>query len=115
MMFSHSKQVVPSTENSPFVIDASRLRKNERLELKYDRDKNLIAVQKVTISLFKQRMEAKAITDINPGQAGKVMYQGSYWKARCDSDVEIKASQMVLVIGRYELTLLVIPTIDSSR
>lgn len=54
--------------------------------------------------------EAKTLTEIIPGQAGRVLYEGGSWRARCgDSEVAIAPEETVLVIARKGNTLIVMP------
>ncbi|MFB2938289.1 NfeD family protein [Aerosakkonemataceae cyanobacterium BLCC-F154] len=98
-----------SLEHEPIVFDVSRLRDDERLEFKYDHNHQLIAVQKIKLSLFKEPIEGLAETDIPAGGSGRIFYQGTSWKARSEAEVPISAGQIVLVKARYELTLFVVP------
>jgi membrane protein implicated in regulation of membrane protease activity len=53
---------------------------------------------------------AKTLTAIPPGQAGRVIYEGNSWKARCeDEHLEIAPNQRVYVVGRRGTTLIVLP------
>ena len=54
--------------------------------------------------------EAKTLTEIPAGDAGRVLYEGNSWRARCaDDTVAIAPSQNVVVVGRQGTTLLVMP------
>lgn len=54
--------------------------------------------------------EAKSLTEILPGEAGRVLYEGNSWRARCgDEKVAIASNQKVYVIGREGTTLIVMP------
>jgi len=54
--------------------------------------------------------EAKTITEILPGKTGRVIYEGSYWKACCaDKKVAIAANQKVSVLRREGNTLIIAP------
>ncbi len=54
--------------------------------------------------------EAKTLTEIAPGQAGRVIYEGNSWQARCeDEQITIAPNQKVYVVGRRGTTLLVLP------
>lgn len=60
--------------------------------------------------------EGKVLTAIEPGQTGRVLYEGSSWQARCiDPSVQIQAQQQVYVIRREGTTLLVMPTDFAER
>ncbi|MEO0455720.1 MAG: NfeD family protein [Cyanobacteria bacterium P01_A01_bin.114] len=59
---------------------------------------------------LRESTEARTLTSIAPGQAGRVIYEGNSWPARCsDTQVAIAANQAVIVIGRQGNTLLVMP------
>lgn len=54
--------------------------------------------------------EAQTLTEILPGETGRVVYEGNSWAARCgDEAVAIAAQQKVYVIGRRGTTLIVVP------
>ena len=54
--------------------------------------------------------EAETLTELRPGQTGRVLYEGNSWAARCEgSVVEIPAGQRVYVVGRKGTTLIVMP------
>lgn len=54
--------------------------------------------------------EAQTLTEILPGQTGRVLYEGSSWQARCgDEGMAIAAQQKVYVMGRKGTTLIVMP------
>lgn len=109
MLFGGFGQKSYAVADRPFVIDVSRLKEDERLEFKYDQHRNLIAIQKVKLSLFRQKKEGRAETEIPPGGFGRVTYSGTSWKAYCDGDSKIEAGQPVLVMGRLDsVTLIVI-------
>ena len=110
-MFSLLAQRLPLTNlsNRQLVLDASKLREDERLEFKYDYQKNLIAIQKIKLAVAAEPMEAIAQTDITPGFFGRVIYQGDSWKARSDGEQTIAKDQKVLVVAQHGLTLIVTP------
>ena len=55
--------------------------------------------------------EAQSLTSIAPGQAGRVLYEGASWRAKCgDDSSHILPNQPLHVIGREGTTLLVVPT-----
>jgi hypothetical protein len=114
MLFGRREQTnysVSNGANGALVIDASRLKDNERLELKYAQNGCLIAIQKIKVSLFDKEMGGEAETDIEPGGIGRVSYKGSSWRACSDGETKILAGQNVLVMARRDLTLLVVPSI----
>lgn len=53
--------------------------------------------------------EAETLTEILPGQKGRVLYEGNSWSARCEGGITIPAHQRVYVVGRKGTTLLVMP------
>jgi membrane protein implicated in regulation of membrane protease activity len=54
--------------------------------------------------------EAQALTAIAPGQTGRVLYEGSSWRAKCGDDTStMHPEQQLQVIGRDGTTLLVVP------
>lgn len=53
--------------------------------------------------------EARTLTEIAPGQTGRVIFEGNSWQARCESDRAILPDRKVLVVGREGNTLIVLP------
>jgi membrane protein implicated in regulation of membrane protease activity len=54
--------------------------------------------------------EGETLTEIPPGQVGRVLYEGNSWRARCeDQHLLIGPKQKVLVVGREGNTLIVVP------
>ncbi|MER3478173.1 MAG: hypothetical protein C4287_19065 [Leptolyngbya sp. ERB_1_2] len=54
--------------------------------------------------------EAETLTEIRPGELGRVSYEGNSWAARCESsNIAIPAGQRVYVVGRKGTTLIVMP------
>lgn len=54
--------------------------------------------------------EAETLTEILPGQAGRVLYEGNSWRARCsDQQIAIAPQQPVYVVGREGNTLIIVP------
>ncbi|TAF06661.1 MAG: NfeD family protein [Nostocales cyanobacterium] len=52
----------------------------------------------------------ETLTEILPGQAGRVLYEGNSWRARCDDDkISIGTGQTVYVVSREGTTLIVMP------
>lgn len=52
----------------------------------------------------------ETITEILPGQVGRVLYEGNSWRARCDDDkISIETGQRVYVVSREGTTLIVMP------
>ena len=55
-------------------------------------------------------VEAKTLTEILPGETGRVIYEGNSWQACCqDRDLKIAANQKVFVLRREGNTLIVAP------
>ena len=55
----------------------------------------------------------ETLTAIEPGQTGRVLYEGNSWRAECeDQEITIAASQKVYVVGRKGNTLIVYPILD---
>jgi membrane protein implicated in regulation of membrane protease activity len=62
------------------------------------------------VSTLEDADEAETLTEIRPGEAGRVLYEGNSWRALCeDPDNAIGPNQKVLVVGRKGNTLLVVP------
>jgi membrane protein implicated in regulation of membrane protease activity len=54
--------------------------------------------------------EARTLTAIAPGEAGRVIYEGNSWQARCDDEgLTIGVNQTVIVVRRKGNTLYVMP------
>jgi membrane protein implicated in regulation of membrane protease activity len=54
--------------------------------------------------------DAETLTEIAPGQAGRVLYEGNSWRARCaDETVGIEAHETVYVVRQEGTTLIVMP------
>lgn len=54
--------------------------------------------------------EAETLTEIRPGEVGRVCYEGNSWAARCESsNLDIPAGRRVYVVGRRGTTLIVMP------
>jgi membrane protein implicated in regulation of membrane protease activity len=60
-------------------------------------------------------IEGETLTAIEPGQTGRVLYEGNSWRAECqDQEISISVSQKVYVVGRKGNTLIVYPTENQS-
>ncbi|GAB4159688.1 MAG: NfeD family protein [Cyanobacteria bacterium J069] len=60
--------------------------------------------------LIEDSLEARTLTSIPPGEAGRVIYEGNSWRARCeDENLAIAADQKVVVVERQGTTLIVLP------
>ncbi|MEO0488409.1 MAG: NfeD family protein, partial [Cyanobacteria bacterium J06659_2] len=65
---------------------------------------------KKTPRAIAEETEGRTLTAIAPGEAGRVLYEGNSWQARCeDRTTTIDANEPVLVVGRKGNTLFVIP------
>ncbi|MGG6298234.1 NfeD family protein [Leptolyngbya sp. AN02str] len=53
--------------------------------------------------------EAETLTEILPGQTGRVIYEGNSWQARSELEVAIAPNQRVYVVERRGTTLIVVP------
>ena len=51
--------------------------------------------------------EAEALTAMEPGETGRVLFEGNSWRAKCEGDRAIQADKRVIVVGRKGNTLLV--------
>jgi membrane protein implicated in regulation of membrane protease activity len=57
---------------------------------------------------------AQTLTAIAPGQAGRVLYEGNSWAARCEDPViTIGADQPVWVLHQQGTTLLIAPQVSN--
>jgi len=55
-------------------------------------------------------IEAETLTEIRPGEGGRVSYEGNSWAARCEgSSINIPPGRRVYVVGRKGTTLIVMP------
>jgi membrane protein implicated in regulation of membrane protease activity len=64
---------------------------------------------------LEQAQYAQISTRIPPGDLGKVQYEGSSWRARCQvSDVELSPGEWVAVVGRQGNVLTVLPIPDPA-
>ena len=53
---------------------------------------------------------AETLTEILPGQSGRVLYEGNSWAARCDDPhLAIAPQQKVYIIGRQGTMLIIEP------
>jgi membrane protein implicated in regulation of membrane protease activity len=62
------------------------------------------------VSAIEDSKEAETLTEILPGEAGRVLYEGNSWRARCEDDkLAIPPKQKVYVVRREGTTLIVVP------
>ncbi len=53
---------------------------------------------------------AETLTDIPPGETGRVLYEGNSWRAKCDDEqLSVAPNQRVYVVRREGTTLIVMP------
>ena len=63
-----------------------------------------------TIATIADAKEAETLTEILPGQPGRILYEGNSWRAKCDDqDSMIAAQEKVIVVRREGNTLFVLP------
>ena len=61
-------------------------------------------------SKIRDAITAETLTEIPPGKAGRVLYEGNSWRARCDdAKLAIAPNAPVYVVGREGTTLIVMP------
>jgi len=66
--------------------------------------------QQRTPTKIQDATEAEALTAITPYQPGRVLYEGSSWRAKCAEGVEsIAPHEKLYVIDRQGTTLVVMP------
>ncbi|MGF1481896.1 MAG: NfeD family protein [Cyanophyceae cyanobacterium] len=54
--------------------------------------------------------EGKTLTEIYPGETGRILYEGNSWRAKCaDEAMAIAPNQKVYIVGREGNTLVVLP------
>ena len=67
-------------------------------------------VPKGTAATLADAKEAETLTEIPAGEAGRVLFEGNSWRAKCaDETLAIPAKQKAIVIGREGNTLFVMP------
>jgi membrane protein implicated in regulation of membrane protease activity len=67
-------------------------------------------VPKRKVRAIQDATEAQTLTEILPGQTGRVLYEGNSWRARCGESTEaIESDRKVYVVGREGTTLIVMP------
>lgn len=60
--------------------------------------------------ILREATEAKTVTEILPGETGRVVYEGCLWQACCDDrSITISPNQKVYVLRREGNTLIVAP------
>jgi membrane protein implicated in regulation of membrane protease activity len=65
---------------------------------------------RVQLATMVESNEAETLTEIHPGQMGRVLYEGCSWQACCEHFQEtIAPHQRVYVVGRKDNILFVIP------
>ncbi len=67
-------------------------------------------IPKGKVRAIADSQEAKTLTEIPPGETGRVIYEGNSWQARCeDTSATIPPNQNVIVVGQKGTTLIVLP------
>lgn len=62
------------------------------------------------VSAIQDATEAQTLTEILPGQTGRVLYEGNSWRASCgEPTLAIAPNKKVYVVGRQGTTLIVMP------
>ena len=65
---------------------------------------------KITKRILSDDTEAETLTAIAAGKAGRVLYEGNSWRAKCaDDQTEIAANEVVYVVRQEGTTLIVMP------
>ena len=59
--------------------------------------------------VLQEATEAQTLTEIAPGKAGRVIFEGNSWQAKSECDRVIAADETVIVVGRSGNTLFVLP------
>ncbi|MGK7923391.1 MAG: NfeD family protein [Trichodesmium sp.] len=63
-----------------------------------------------TVATIADAKEAETLTEILPGEPGRILYEGNSWRAKCDDEGEmIPAHAKVIVVRREGNTLFVLP------
>lgn len=57
--------------------------------------------------LLEDAREARTLTEILPGQTGRVLYEGNSWQAFSEAEQAIAPDQPVIVLGRRGTTLII--------
>ena len=64
--------------------------------------------------IIKDAQEGETITAIAPGKAGRVLYEGNSWRAKCeDESIVISPQEKVYVVRRRGNTLIVLPDLSN--
>ena len=59
--------------------------------------------------ILQEATEAQTLTEIAPGKAGRVIFEGNSWQAKSECDRVIAPDETVIVVGRSGNTLFVLP------
>ncbi len=66
--------------------------------------------QQSTGPTMRDPTEGETLTEIPPGETGRVRYKGNSWRACCDDrEISIPANQRVYIVRRQGTTLIVMP------
>lgn len=64
----------------------------------------------VKVAALNDAQEVETLTEIPAGEAGRVLYEGNSWRAKCeDETLAIPANQKAIVIRREGNTLFIMP------
>jgi formylglycine-generating enzyme required for sulfatase activity len=77
----------------------------------YSNDQRAMLASSRSSSLFNTRQLATVEREIQPGQTGRIRFQGTFWSARCSAAITIPAGEQVDVIGTQGPVLLVEPSV----
>ncbi len=59
---------------------------------------------------LQESQEAQTLTEILPGESGRVLYEGNSWRAKCDDPhLAIAPNEIVYILRREGNTLIVVP------
>lgn len=72
--------------------------------------RRLLPKKKMLRSNLGDDSEGETLTEIAPGQTGRVLYEGNSWQAKCaDEKLAIAPHQKVYIVTRKGNTLIVLP------
>ncbi len=72
--------------------------------------RRLLPKKKMLTSNLGDAHEGETLTEIAPGEIGRVLYEGNSWQAKCaDEKLAIASHQKVYIVTRKGNTLIVLP------
>ena len=104
-LFSKAQKGIINSEKNPLFFDLDQLKEGEYVQFRYDSNDRLVGMRKLT--LLSSDGVARAESDMEPGEFGRVRYRGESWKAYCEGETAVLKDQVVLVVGQDGLTLFV--------